>query len=76
MRRILLAGPVLLAAPSTAAAKPFTVGTGQNGGVAIDDAGTLYDLRRRHARIPVRVTPRRGKARTLRLGVRGCRATR
>jgi hypothetical protein len=35
-----------------------------------------YDLRRRTARIPVRVTPRRGKARTLRLRVRRCRATR
>ena len=35
-----------------------------------------YELRRRHARIPVRVIPRRGKARTLRLRVRGCRATR
>jgi hypothetical protein len=32
-------------------------------------------LRRRHARIPVRVVPRRGKARTLRLKVRGCRRT-
>ena len=35
-----------------------------------------YDLRRRTARIPVRVTPRRGKARTLRLRVRRCGATR
>ena len=35
-----------------------------------------YDLRRRTARIPVRVTPRRGKARTLRLRVRRCSATR
>jgi hypothetical protein len=34
-----------------------------------------YVLRRRHARIPVRVVPRRGKARTLRLGVRRCGAT-
>jgi hypothetical protein len=34
-----------------------------------------YTLHRRHARIPVRVTPRRGKARTLRLHVRGCRRT-
>jgi hypothetical protein len=34
-----------------------------------------YVLRRRHARIPVRVVPRRGKARTLRLKVRGCRRT-
>ncbi len=35
-----------------------------------------YEMRRRHARIPVRVTPRRGKARTLRLRVRRCGATR
>jgi hypothetical protein len=35
-----------------------------------------YELRRRSARIPVRVTPRRGKARTLRLRVRRCSATR
>jgi hypothetical protein len=35
-----------------------------------------YTLRRRHARIPVRVTPRRGQARTLRLPVRRCGATR
>ena len=42
MRRILLAALLLLAAPSAAAAKPFTVGTGQNPGVAIDDAGTVY----------------------------------
>ena len=35
-----------------------------------------YTLRRRTARIPVRVTPRRGKARTLRLRVRRCSATR
>jgi hypothetical protein len=35
-----------------------------------------YELRRRTARIPVRVTPRRGKARTLRLRVRRCGATR
>jgi hypothetical protein len=34
-----------------------------------------YTLHRRHARIPVRVVPRRGKARTLRLPVRGCRRT-
>lgn len=33
-----------------------------------------YDLRRRNVRIPVRVTPRRGKARTLRLRVRRCGA--
>jgi hypothetical protein len=35
-----------------------------------------YELTRRHARIPVRVIPRRGKARTLRLRVRRCSATR
>jgi hypothetical protein len=35
-----------------------------------------YELRRTHARIPVRVNPRRGKARTLRLRVRRCGATR
>ena len=34
-----------------------------------------YSLRRRHARIPVRLIPRRGKARTARLSVRRCRAT-
>ena len=33
---------LLLAAPSAAHAAPFTVGTGQNGGIAIDDAGTVY----------------------------------
>ena len=31
-----------LAVPSTAAARPFKVGTGQNAGIAIDDAGTVY----------------------------------
>jgi hypothetical protein len=35
-----------------------------------------YTLRRRHARIPVRLIPRRGKARTVRLRVRRCSATR
>ena len=35
-----------------------------------------YELAPPHARIPVRVTPRRGKARTLRLRVRRCGATR
>jgi hypothetical protein len=35
-----------------------------------------YELTRRRARIPVRVIPRRGKARTLRLRVRRCSATR
>ena len=38
----MLAVLLLLAAPSAAAAKPVTVGTGQNPGVAVDDAGTLY----------------------------------
>ncbi len=42
MRRILLAALLLLAAPSAAVAKPTTIGTGQNPGVAIDDAGTAY----------------------------------
>ena len=42
MRRLLLAALLVLAVPSAAEAKPFTVGTGQNAGVAIDDAGTLY----------------------------------
>ncbi len=35
-----------------------------------------YELTRRRARIPVRVTPRSGKSRTLRLRVRRCGATR
>jgi hypothetical protein len=35
-----------------------------------------YELSRPHVRIPVRVTPRRGKSRTLRLRVRRCSATR
>jgi hypothetical protein len=34
-----------------------------------------YQLRRPHARIPVRVLPRRGRARTMRLRVRRCSAT-
>ena len=34
-----------------------------------------YSLRRRHARIPVRLVTRRGKDRTVRLRVRRCRAT-
>ena len=34
-----------------------------------------YGLRRAHVRIPVRIVPRRGKARTLRLRVRRCSAT-
>ena len=42
MRRLLLVGLLLLAVPSAAEAKPFAVGTGQNGGIAIDDAGTVY----------------------------------
>ena len=31
-----------LAVPATAHAAPFTVGTGQNGGIAIDDGGTVF----------------------------------
>ena len=42
MRRLLLAALLSLAVPSAAEAKPFTVGTGQNGGIAIDDGGTVY----------------------------------
>ena len=42
MRRLLLVGVLFLAAPSAAEAKPFAVGAGQNGGIAIDDAGTVY----------------------------------
>ena len=42
MRRLLLAALLSLAVPSVAEAKPFDVGTGQNGGIAIDDAGTIY----------------------------------
>jgi hypothetical protein len=42
VRGILAAVLLLLAAPSAAAAKPFAVGTGQNGGIAIDDAGTVF----------------------------------
>jgi hypothetical protein len=42
VRRLLLVGLLLLAVPDTAGAKPLTVGTGQNGGIAIDDAGTVY----------------------------------
>jgi hypothetical protein len=34
-----------------------------------------YTLRRRHATVPVRLIPRRGKARTVRLRVRRCSAT-
>jgi hypothetical protein len=41
-RPLLLAALLSLAVPSAADAKPFTVGTGQNGGIAIDDAGTIY----------------------------------
>ena len=45
MRRLLLLAALLfLAAPSAAQAKPFAVGTGQNGGIAIDDA--RHGLRR------------------------------
>ncbi|HYI19437.1 MAG TPA: hypothetical protein VD836_12055 [Solirubrobacteraceae bacterium] len=43
MRRPLLAALLLLLAAAPAAeAKPFTVGTGQQGGIAIDDGGTVY----------------------------------
>ena len=42
MRRLLLAALLSLAVPSAAEAKSFTVGTGQNGGIAIDDGGTIY----------------------------------
>src|SRR3954447_96118 len=42
VRRLLLAALLFLALPTVAEAKPFKVGTGQNGGIAIDDAGTLY----------------------------------
>ena len=42
MRRLLLAALLSLAVPSVAEAKPFVVGTGQHGGIAIDDAGTIY----------------------------------
>src|SRR3954470_13024229 len=43
VRRLLLVAALLsLALPTVAEAKPFKVGTGQNGGIAIDDAGTIY----------------------------------
>ena len=42
MRRLLLAALLFLALPTVAEAKPFKVGTGQNAGIAIDDAGTIY----------------------------------
>lgn len=38
----MLAVPLCLAMPSAAAAKAFKVGNGQNGGIAVDDAGTVY----------------------------------
>jgi hypothetical protein len=41
-RLLLLAALLSLAAPSTASAKPFKVGNGQNAGIAIDDLGTAY----------------------------------
>jgi hypothetical protein len=34
-----------------------------------------YELRRRHVRVPVRLIPRKGMARTVRLRARGCRRT-
>ncbi len=42
MRGLLLLAGLLLAVPPAAEAKPFVVGTGQNGGIAIDDGGTVY----------------------------------
>src|SRR3954453_3500153 len=43
VRRLLLVAALLsLALPTVAEAKPFVVGTGQNGGIAMDDAGTIY----------------------------------
>jgi hypothetical protein len=42
VRRLLLAALLSLALPSAAEAKPFVVGTGQHGGIAIDDGGTIY----------------------------------
>jgi hypothetical protein len=42
VRRLLLVGLVVLVVPGTAGAAPLTLGTGQNGGIAIDDAGTVY----------------------------------
>ncbi len=42
MRRVLGALLLLGLAPATAQAAPFTVGTGQNAGIAMDDAGTIY----------------------------------
>jgi hypothetical protein len=42
VRRLLLVALLSLAVPSAAEAKPFTVGNGQNGGIAIDEGGTVY----------------------------------
>jgi hypothetical protein len=42
VRRLLLAALLSLALPSAAEAKPFTVGTGQNAGIAVDEGGTIY----------------------------------
>jgi hypothetical protein len=43
VRRLLLSAVMLcLAVPSAAQAKPFTVGVGENPGIAIDDAGTIF----------------------------------
>jgi hypothetical protein len=43
VRRLLLVAALLcMALPTAAEAKPFKVGTGQNGGIAMDDAGTIY----------------------------------
>jgi hypothetical protein len=42
VRRLLLAALLSLALPTVAEAKPFQVGVGENPGIAIDDAGTVY----------------------------------
>jgi len=42
VRRALFAVLLCLGLSPAAEAKPFAVGTGQNGGIAIDDAGTVY----------------------------------
>ena len=42
MRRVLPAVLVLLGLAAPAQAANFPVGTGQNGGLAVDDGGTIY----------------------------------
>ena len=42
MRRALLAAALVLGLSGPASAAPITVGTGQNGGVAIAEDGTAY----------------------------------